>query len=1600
MNSIPSTPVKVYSVILLFLYSFPFAFSQAPGGGSNSESAAESSVTTSSSKKAAVLPEVVESNPIISIVRSGLPLQDVIKVTTKLSKADFLSVTRSGSGADLKNVATSVSNGSADLEVVAEITKKSTKVASSEALNKSEGVKDLQSDNFKKLPKEYRNKLIDSLKDPVNALDFDKDSATSRADTIVEIVQTFEVPTGSTKVNIKEVSKLLDSVTNVVGKSKEQLQDIDLENVKGRATTVKEVIVTFDGDASAAQALIDATTNIEGKTKEQLQELDLENVKARASTVKEVIVTFDGDASAAQALIDATTNIEGKTKEQLQELDLENVKARASTVKEVINTFGGDASAAQALIDATSDVNTNIDTEDIKARATVFKDVIDTGYSGEEIEQIKASILSADSSADTDIVSIDEIIGQFEEKKEQADTYGTTDFDDLANNEDYQNEIKTNFLDSLTSNGISNDIANEAFDNKDDLTPSLTKLSDALNYGFSVSELSEESSFDYNYYSAAYKAGPDGGRLSREQADDSRSLGYSISQLPILTSLVTNQENDGSYTVSSLVGKNLDLIHAALNFEDAAFDQEEALFLGGQNTYNESDLQNIHNLKEIGFSLTEISKHSESDFDFYTAVYASKTANGNILSQDQAIAANSLGYAVNDLVSLTALVTSNANVLNVENLSGLDLTAISILVNGGIEATAALDRATGLIDIAGFSNEDLPQEYSTFLSEALKDPTKSINQDSAISRAETIKHITSIFGTNTIEVQSLLDASTNLGQSIENLNLINRATAVKEVVDIFGDDTSAVSSLLETTLDLDNSVDTEKVIARAPIIKALIDAGLSGAEIDEIKSDILDLDSTQSTEDLTTLIDEKIAQAEKYGSLNFDDFADSEAYLNDNKDYFVNSLQGSGISLEQANEAFDAKDYLTPSLTKLSDALNYGFSVTELADEPSFDYDYYAAAYSAGYDDVRLSKDQAIDSKGLGYSISQLPNLTLLVTSQDNDGSYTVSSLAGKNLDLILAALNLQDTDFDQSEALVLGGQDTFGESDLANIHNLKEIGFTVVEISEHSLSDFEFYTAVYSSETSTGERLSKEQAIDSKSLGYSISQLPNLTLLVTSQENDDSYTVSSLAGKNLDLILAALNLQDTGFDQSEALVLGGQDTFGESDLANLSKIKESSTAWVLKNSELDGDTLRFEDSTIESLERISLSDILEYTTPDQIEMMNSYDDQGVTYALFKTLENFHDKQDIDLNLEKLGQLVSSVLVDRNSIASLPSYNADSILSLGIVDELAYFLARYNILGQNGSELLAFIENGNPITKENYLSGYIGYLSTYTGSRTFGEDFDTSVADIPLDNVSLRPAANIDLSGSHDVSDNLPRAPLTNNNVESDDIKIMVIGAAKDLTISDHLTIHNDNQVEDHALVLAAADDLHLRSSSNPDDYSDPDPINIEYTGSNLALASQDTMLLINANIKTGGNLAIGTLNELHIGTSDAHHSVINIGTGGNTPSPDNLYLYANELISIKGLDIEGQVSKVYMEAQTLALRNVSFPLDSRIMLRSKTGDLNFNNTPISGYTNLYQTTHASIRGGAYLEKSDFSGTPGSYNSIAKHPNGDPYISVRSQGAN
>ena len=78
-----------------------------------------------------------------------------------------------------------------------------------------------------------------------------------------------------------------------------------------------------------------------------------------------------------------------------------------------------------------------------------------------------------------------------------------------------------------------------------------------------------------------------------------------------------------------------------------------------------------------------------------------------------------------------------------------------------------------------------------------------------------------------------------------------------------------------------------------------------------------------------------------------------------------------------------------------------------------------------------------------------------------------------------------------------------------------------------------------------------------------------------------------------------------------------------------------------------------------------------------------------------------------------------------------------------------------------------------------------------------------------VENISISPGATITVGSSGaestiDVSSILPAAAASHRNYR----KVHVIGAAKDMTVSGDVTFTNTNDVEDHALVLAAADDL------------------------------------------------------------------------------------------------------------------------------------------------------------------------------------------------
>ena len=288
-------------------------------------------------------------------------------------------------------------------------------------------------------------------------------------------------------------------------------------------------------------------------------------------------------------------------------------------------------------------------------------------------------------------------------------------------------------------------------------------------------------------------------------------------------------------------------------------------------------------------------------------------------------------------------------------------------------------------------------------------------------------------------------------------------------------------------------------------------------------------------------------------------------------------------------------------------------------------------------------------------------------------------------------------------------------------------------------------------------------------------------------------------------------------------------------------------------------------------------------------------------------------------SLVEAAKVADSLLVDRiiTSTASIPTtIGISDLTSSGYNVALLELLNSYGAIGAQGSTLLDSVVGtsrnlDDTLSSLTSTSDYLTYLSTLTGSRTFSDlDATSTVLSVPMTNVNLAPGANITLgttsSGSSiDVSEPLGKA------IGTADRKIAIIGAAKDMTVAGDVTFTNPNDAEDHALVLGAADDFML------------DGKNITYTGSNLALGAggteADSMYLFNTTITTGGNLAAGTLGTLNISKAD-----FVVGNANSaTSDPDNVYLYANDLIQVNGLNFSGsRLDDVYMEAITINLND------------------------------------------------------------------------------
>ena len=185
----------------------------------------------------------------------------------------------------------------------------------------------------------------------------------------------------------------------------------------------------------------------------------------------------------------------------------------------------------------------------------------------------------------------------------------------------------------------------------------------------------------------------------------------------------------------------------------------------------------------------------------------------------------------------------------------------------------------------------------------------------------------------------------------------------------------------------------------------------------------------------------------------------------------------------------------------------------------------------------------------------------------------------------------------------------------------------------------------------------------------------------------------------------------------------------------------------------------------------------------------------------------------------------------------------------------------------------------------------------------------------------------------------------------SNDKKILALAAARDLIIQSDLRIANDNHAEDHVLVLGAADHVEIygdgagagaKVNESGEIQNIDGKTEIFYEGSNLALGSYSALSLKNVDIDVGGNLAIGSLTDV-----DIEYSNFSVGRYSDR---DNVYLYAENVLKVEGLTFDarpddlnerfesGTAREIYMEATTIDLKDVYFPANSEVMLRSEEG--------------------------------------------------------------
>jgi hypothetical protein len=391
----------------------------------------------------------------------------------------------------------------------------------------------------------------------------------------------------------------------------------------------------------------------------------------------------------------------------------------------------------------------------------------------------------------------------------------------------------------------------------------------------------------------------------------------------------------------------------------------------------------------------------------------------------------------------------------------------------------------------------------------------------------------------------------------------------------------------------------------------------------------------------------------------------------------------------------------------------------------------------------------------------------------------------------------------------------------------------------------------------------------------------------------------------------------------------------------------------------------------------------------------------GIEVFIEELVLNPTKYNNLNESLHSAIQLSKIFLTDLNIQNVLPGgnvWNAQKLIGEFANNPYAFefgqLLIKHGAFGESGNpkvtdigmQIIDILGGRNKLADSTYLNTLTTEIiqpgKSYNGKSLNGNllgtrnakisETDSNLLRIGLNNVNGVVGSTVTIeppSGSTkasiDVSSYLTKAS------SSKEKKVFAIAAVKDIHIKGNVDFINSNHAEDHALSIGAADDLHIKEGSR-----------IYNEGSNLGIGSYDKLELLNVDIDTGGNLALGSLEELHITSTKPNEesALSSTFSVGRYSDSDNLYLYADELINVDGLRFSGNMREIYMEAITIDLKNIDFPSNSEVMLRSKDGYPTFGaSNKMIGAVNFIENVKHGSRGIESIQ--DFNANNSGYDS-------------------